>query len=288
VGNAANPSNLGKISAWVDNALSDNTVSRLYGGDMMGNLWRFDVNDTIPPAGKEATQLAFFQISSGVCCGFTAPYAQPITTVPELGTVNNKPVVYVGTGRYLGSPDVSDQNQLSLYAIVDQLQATGLGDARTETSCPLVQQTITVLNANTRSTSTLPVDLASKCGWFLDFNPANQTPGERVNVDPKLQLGVLAVATNIPENSVCVVGGSSFIYFFDYATGQFVSTSSGQVAGTRLGNAIVVGLNTYRLPDGKVITTPTLSDDTRPPQGNPDNPLVGALGKRVLWRELLN
>jgi hypothetical protein len=37
-----------------------------------------------------------------------------------------------------------------------------------------------------------------------------------------------------------------------------------------------------------VITTPTLSDDTRPPSGNPDNPTVGAIGKRVLWRELLN
>ena len=68
---------------------------------------------------------------------------------------------------------MNDQNQQSLYAIVDQLNATGIGNARTETSCPLVQQTLTVLDANTRSTSTLPVDLASKCGWYLDFNPAN-------------------------------------------------------------------------------------------------------------------
>jgi type IV pilus assembly protein PilY1 len=131
----------------------------------------------------------------------------------------------------------------------------------------------------------------ANCGWYLDFPvPAagDNTGSERVNVDPKLQLGVLAVATNIPANNICTVGGSSFLYFFDYATGQFVSTSTGHVAGTRLGNAIVVGLNTYRLPDGRVITTPTLSDDTRPPSGNPDNPTVGAIGKRVLWRELLN
>ena len=281
VGTATTPSGLGKISAWVDNGLIDNTIRRVYGGDMLGNLWRFDVNDIIPPAGsgKEATQLAFFQVGA---------YLQPITTKPELGLVSNKPVIYVGTGRYLGASDLTDLNQQSLYAIRDDLTATGLGNARTETTCPLVQQSLTVINANTRSTTTLPVDLAAKCGWFLDFNPGNTTPGERVNVDPKLQLGVLAVATNIPEKSVCTVGGSSFLYFFDYATGQFVSTSTGGVVGQRIGNAIAVGLNTYRLPDGRVVTTVTTSDDQHPVFGNPSNPIVGAIGKRVLWRELLN
>ncbi len=279
VGTATTPSGLGKIAAWVNNGLNDNTIQRIYGGDMLGNLWRFDINDIIPPSGKEATQLALFQVGT---------YLQPVTTSPELGVVANKPVVYVGTGRYLGPSDVNDTNQQSLYAIVDQLAATGIGNARTETTCPLVQQSLTVIDVNTRSTSTLPVDLASKCGWYIDFNPGNTTPGERVNIDPKLQLGVLAVATNIPQNSVCTVGGSSFLYFFDYTTGQFVSTSTGAVAGSRVGNSISVGLNTYRLPDGKVVTTVTTSDDQHPMFGNPSNPLVGAIGKRVMWRELLN
>jgi len=282
VGTSVTPSGLGKISAWVDNGLIDNTIQRVYGGDMLGNLWRFDVDNIIPPTGIEATQLAFFQASSPT-------YNQPITTAPELGLVNNKPTVYVGTGRYLGASDLLDLGQQSLYAIVDNLTATGLGNARTETTCPLVKQSLTVIDVNTRSTTTLPVDLASKCGWFLDFNPAGgNTPGERVNVDPKLQLGVLAVSTNIPENSVCTVGGTSFLYFFDYSTGQFVSTSTGNVVGQRIGNAIAVGLNTYRLPDGKVVTTVTTSDDQHPVFGNPNNPLVGAIGQRVQWRELLN
>jgi type IV pilus assembly protein PilY1 len=280
VGSPGNPSGLGKISAWVDDALNDNTIKRIYGGDMLGNLWRFDVNDIIPPAGTEATLFATFQTAGG---------AQPITTVPELGLVSNKPIVFVGTGRYLGASDVVDTSQQSLYGLLDQLTAAGLGNVRNSPSCPLVKQSITILDANTRSTTTQPVDLNTQCGWYLDFPaPPSGSGSERVNVDPKLQLGVLAVATNVPANNICTVGGSSFLYFFDYATGQFVSTSEGHVAGTRLGNAIVVGLNTYRLPDGRVITTPTLSDDTRPPKGNPDNPLVGAIGKRVLWRELLN
>jgi type IV pilus assembly protein PilY1 len=282
VGTAVTPSGLGKISAWVDNGLIDNTVQRIYGGDMLGNLWRFDVNNIIPPTGIEATQMAFFQTSSPT-------YNQPVTTAPELGVVNNKPIIFVGTGRYLGASDLLDVNQQSLYAIRDDLTGTSLGNARTETTCPLVKQSLTVVNVNTRSTSTLPVNLTTQCGWFLDFNPVGgNTPGERVNVDPKLQLGVLAVSTNIPEQSVCTVGGSSFLYFFDYATGQFVSTSTGGVVGQRIGNAIAVGLNTYRLPDGRVVTTVTTSDDKHPVFGNPSNPLVGAIGKRVQWRELLN
>jgi type IV pilus assembly protein PilY1 len=290
VGSTTSPSGLGKISGWVDSGLVDNTIQRVYGGDMFGNLWRFDINNIIPPSGVEATQLAFFQI--GTCPGATC-YQQPITTQPELGLVNNKPVIYVGTGRYLGASDVTDLNQQSLYAIVDQLQATGIGNARTETTCPLVQQSLTVVNVNTRSTSQLPVNLTTQCGWFLDFNPADSsgvktTPGERVSVDPKLQLGVLAVATNIPENSVCTVGGSSFLYFFDYTTGQFVSTSSGSVAGSRIANAIAVGVNTYQLPSGKVVTTVTTSDDQHPTFGNPSNPNTLPQGRRVLWRELLN
>jgi len=280
VGSASSPSGLNKIAAWVDNGLQDNTIQRIYGGDQFGNLWRFDINNQYPPSGQDALQLAFFQVGT---------YQQPITTQPELGLVNGKPVVYVGTGRYLGASDLTDLNQQSLYAIVDQLTATGLGNARTETTCPLVHQSLTVVNSTTRSTTTLPVDLSSKCGWYIDFNPTGgNTPGERINVDPKLQLGVLAVATNIPQNNVCTVGGTSFLYFFDYSTGSFVSTSTNNVAGQQIGNAIAVGINTYQLPSGQVVSTVTTSDDQHPTFGNPSNPSGVNIGRRVMWRELIN
>jgi hypothetical protein len=50
----------------------------------------------------------------------------------------------------------------------------------------------------------------------------------------------------------------------------------------------VVGLNTYRLPDGRTMTTTTTSDDKHPVFANPDNPNTLNIGKRVSWRELLN
>jgi type IV pilus assembly protein PilY1 len=51
------PSGLAPIRAWVDNTRYDNTTTKVYGGDLYGNLWRFDVNDTIGPSGLEAQKL---------------------------------------------------------------------------------------------------------------------------------------------------------------------------------------------------------------------------------------
>jgi len=298
VGTAATPSGLARISGWVDDGLNDNTIQRIYGGDLLGNLWRFDVNDILPPAGRDAVNLATLAIG-------TTP--QPITTKPEIGLFNNRPIVFVATGRYLGATDLNDGSQQSVYAIRDDLAATGVGNPRTS-SCPFVQQTLSIIDANTRTTSHNPVDFSKQCGWFLDFNPASASPGERVNLDPQLQLGVLALATNIPEKSICTVGGSSFIYFLDFASGGFVSTSLNGVAGQKIGNSITVGLSVSRIgsggnlgnqgPDnggqstavspGREVFTAATSSGDYPPFSPPDNPSTGSVGKRVMWRELLN
>jgi type IV pilus assembly protein PilY1 len=43
VGNNASPSGLAAISGYVESADVDNTVTQVYGGDMNGNVWRFDL-----------------------------------------------------------------------------------------------------------------------------------------------------------------------------------------------------------------------------------------------------
>ena len=292
VGDPATPSGLSKISAWVDEGLTDNTVLRIYGGDLMGNLWRFDPNDIYPPAGRDAVQLASLMVS-------TVP--QPITTKPELGLVRGYatpttqyPVVFVGTGRYLGPSDVLNTVQQSVYAIKDPLDGVGVGDVRGTpvSSCTgankFVKQNLIVSGTGKFTVSNNPVDFAFNCGWYLDFSASPNPAGERVNVDPKLQLGVLAVATNIPEKSICTVGGTSWLYFFDYRGYTGTLESPPAVVGQLIGNAIAVGINTYKLPDGRVVSTVTTSDDKHPVFANPDLGLIGATTKRVLWRELLN
>ena len=50
VGDTTDPSGLAQITAQVVNPSSDNTIEAVYGGDLYGNLWRFDVNKTSGPS----------------------------------------------------------------------------------------------------------------------------------------------------------------------------------------------------------------------------------------------
>lgn len=266
-GSTGTPSGLGQINNWVSNTDVDNTALRAYGGDLLGNLWRFDLSNN--------TVIKLAQLGSGAA-------AQPVTTKPELGQINSNPVVFVGTGQYLGSSDLTSTQQQSVYAIKDS--GTALGDVRT--GGQLVQQTITALTANTRTASVNSVDWATKSGWYADFPATAAGSGsERVNVDPKLQLGVLTLATNVPTNTACSPSGYSWLYFFDFQTGGFVSTSTDNVVAQKISNSLAVGLNVIQIGT-TVKTIVTTSDDKHPVFNNPTNPSP-ATSKRVSWRELI-
>ena len=148
---------------------------------MLGNVWRIDINNTIAPAGKDAFKLATLVNGSGV--------AQPITTRIEIGEFDNKTILYVGTGRLLAINDTLDTSQQSLYAIYDKVDTTPIGNPRTNSTCGFVKQTISVLTETTRSVSNNAVDFTGKLRLVYDFNPANDSPGERVNIDMIFALG---------------------------------------------------------------------------------------------------
>jgi type IV pilus assembly protein PilY1 len=149
-----------------------------------------------------------------------------------------------------------------------------------------VQQTLTTTSLTTRSTSSLAVDWTGKDGWFVDFNPGNVSPGERVNIDPQLVQGALIVATAVPSNTVCAVGGDSWFYQFDYKAGTFIASAAGSVVGQKFTGKTIVGVVVIVLPDGtlKAVTTDSGGGKNTlgvtPPGG-------GGLGKRVSWRELI-
>jgi len=284
VGSAGTPSGLNKIAGWADDPLVNNTAQRIYGVDVLGNIWRFDVNDILGPAGREAELLATAKDPSG--------NPQPITTKPELGLAGSPamPFVFVATGRYLGTSDLPappavPQTQ-SVYAIQDALSMTPIANLRTT----LKQNTITtttVTDPNTGVTSTIRQtsctnNCTSAAGWFADLPES----GERANVDPKLQLGTLVVPTNVPENNSCSVGGHSWINFFNYSDGLAVSSSANASVGQYLSDSLAVGINVVRLPGGKTVVIATTSDAK---QQTVEAPFAGAglSGKRVSWRELV-
>lgn len=291
-GTAASPSGLGKINAWIDDARNP-VAQRLYAGDLKGNLWRIDFDNNHAPSGKEAVLLAKLEDAS------SPRKRQPITIKPELAVVTTaagqeKPVILVGTGKLLDGSDLTNTDQQSLYAIKDSLGESGIADIRGGT---MVQLTLTqttgaadgpMSGRTIRKVSGGPVDWSTKDGWYMDFNPASSSPGERVNVDMNFQLGALTFATNVPSQDACSVGGYAFLYFLDIQTGRYLSNATEQLVGMRLsGNALVAGMKVLRLPsgDGVVVITDTAGNirkESMPGTGG------GVTLRRTAWRELID
>jgi len=124
-------------------------------------------------------------------------------------------------------------------------------------------------------------------GWFADLPDT----GERVNIDMKLQLGTLVVASNVPQNNACNIGGYSWLNYFDNATGNAITTSPNEAVGTKLVGAggsesLAVGVNIVRLPGGKTVVIATTSAAQ---QVTVNAPFVTPppTGKRVSWREIV-
>jgi len=276
VGSSSDPSGLNHINTWINNASVDNTITRVYGGDLKGNLWRFDVNGTIPPDGREATLLAQAVDGNGV--------AQSITTKPELGEIGGLPFVYLATGRYLGTTDIASTQTQTVWAIKDPMTAATVTNLRST----LGQRTIANVGSGTSAYRTVT---ATSCaipsdGWFADLPDS----GERVNVDIKLQLGTLIVASNVPVSNACNLGGYSWLNYFNYATGCAVGNSANSSVGQRVVDSsgtesLTAGSTIYRLPSGKtvVLVLPTTGNPILAP--TPFN-TPAPTGKRVSWREV--
>jgi type IV pilus assembly protein PilY1 len=239
-GSAANPSGLARIAARSTTASTNNTVEQVYGGDLLGNVWRFDVNGTIGNTGLDAQLLVNLQDASG--------NPQPITAKPTVASVNNFPLVIVGTGRYLGVSDLSDTKTYSMYGIKDPLtgttgallptpRSTGsnfVKQTMTETTCPAGAPSTTCTPGQVVRTSTSnPVDWATKNGWYMDF----VLGGERSVTDATLALGTLVFTTVKPQSATASqiqgcngadnnINAKSYLYYIDYLTG-------GAVAGTK-------------------------------------------------------
>jgi type IV pilus assembly protein PilY1 len=286
-GTTTTPSGLSKLNAWVDSEI-DNTAKRFYGGDLLGNVWRFDLDNLLAPNGA-ALRLAQLQAGSP-----TTP--QPITTQLSLAEVTQSsvkyPVIYVGTGKYLGTSDLSNTAQQSVYALKDPLTGTGLGDVRAGTS--LVAQTLTTTTdasgAKIRTASKNAVTWSTKNGWYVDLPSA----GERVNVDPQLLFNTLTVAANIPSNDACTIGGESFLYRFDIGTGGSAFNGSDTV-GTWLGNTMIVGLSFVQLQkaggaagSGDTITITVDNAGNTSTSKVPEPSSSAGATKRTSWREIVN
>jgi type IV pilus assembly protein PilY1 len=297
VGSVASPSGLARIDAPVTTPGIDATAIAVYGGDLEGNLWRFDINDELGDTGYDAQLLAtLLDASSNV---------QPITAKPLITVVSGNIVVNIGTGRYLGATDQNSATHDSFYAIKDTFPTTSVSSTaiydnpRTYSGAlgPFVQQTQTSISCPVGTPTSVcatgeavyvssnhPVNFNTNSGWYVDFP---QT-GERDNTDPAIIKGTLVIATNVPSANSCSIGGDSFLYQLDYRTGGAVSTAPNGIVGTLLGHELTSRPVVAMLQDGTTRTY-TQGSGGQDPQVNRvwDNVSADGVARRISWRELM-
>lgn len=264
-GSSSDPSGLAHISAYAENGAFDPLIEQVYGGDLEGNVWRFDLSgDNVSE--WNVKKLATLVDASGV--------AQPITTELELANVHGKRFVLVGTGKMLAVQDVTNTKTQSFYALIDDLTPNPtISTLRTR----LVQRTVSG-NAIVGNTA----DYATKRGWYIDF-PGS---GERLNYRPSIALGILFFNTNKPSPDACV--SESYIYMLDLYSGLTVAADAfGQEtpwARRYNGKRLTSNPKIIVLKNNKVLSVSHNSDNTLTVL---DVPSSGSRTvKSVSWKEI--
>ncbi|KAF1046656.1 pilus assembly protein [Xylophilus sp.] len=268
-GSSATPSGLAKINVWL-NGTTDNTALRFYGGDLLGNLWRFDTDSLVEPY-LSALLLAKFQASDGT--------VQPITIQPLLKLISSTyPAVAIATGRYLGTSDITDTTTQSIAVLKDPLTSDGWGVVRNSAS--LVKQTFTASSTTVTGTSN-SVDWSSQGGWWADL----PTSGERIVTSMAIQSDTLIAASTVPSGDACTSGGSSWLYQISLLDGTATST----VAQLLSSSSIVVGFTTLTLASGTTIIV--VKDSTGATTSQTYTSATGTIAgtpQRTSWRELVD
>lgn len=200
-GSPSNVNGLSPVSA-IDSD-GNGTVDYVYGGDLNGNMWKFDITSTNP---------ANWGVSFSGSPLFNT--GKPITTQPEvtLNPISGGNMIEFGTGLYLQSSDNSSLTANAFYGLWDN------GTPITSLSS-LVQQTVTstvVGSPSYRNVSQNPVSYPAQRGWYLTF----PTAGERNVSNAVLQNGNITFSTVIPSTATCSYGGTSWLYTLNFLNGN--------------------------------------------------------------------
>ena len=238
---AADPCGLAQISA----SLAGNTVDYVYGGDLKGNLWRFDLT---------AASAAAWSVAKFTTLVDNDGATQPVTTKPAVSTVSGMRIIQVGTGQFLGTSDFSTTQTQTMYGLRDTLPP--LAPLRSS----LQSQTLTtaLFGATPYAySSDNSVDYATKHGWYIDLT----RPGERLNTTPQTDdLGNIIFTTTTIEPPIdtagvyepvgCRMAARAWLYFFNSKTGGKVAYGTLPNSGAMLTLEVGTAPLLIRRPDG--------------------------------------
>ncbi len=200
VGSAGSPSGLAYVSGYTKDHRNQ-YVEQVYGGDLLGNLWRFDLSDGDATKWPLDVTVPFAQFTLG-------GKAQPITTPPQIEVDIANGVdrwVFVGTGRLLEPSDLDNTDLQSFYALRD-------GTAT---------QPSVIATAVTRSTTGMaavtdkePLTTLPAVGWYNDL-----PSGQRIITPVQAEASVVAYSATRPQTDLCATNPPATLYAREYSKG---------------------------------------------------------------------
>lgn len=215
-GSTTSPAGLAHVNSFVidrTSAISD----AVYAGDLLGNLWRFDVS---PTTGTFAAPVNLATLTDD------AGNPQPVTTRPmiEVHPKDRARYVLVGTGRLLHGIDLPSTQIQSFYSIKDGTGFMFQSSAGLPAGVTFpIKRSNLALNGDTLVGVT---PTATQMGWVLDLGTGPASIGWRVLLDPAPFYGVIAFASNLTMSTdACNASGETRIYGVDMATGKSVLTT---------------------------------------------------------------
>ncbi len=175
------------------------TLVYVYAGDMLGNVWKFDLRST--SRGSWTAKKIF-----------TAKTGQAITSglTFAVDPKTNKRWVFFGTGRFLTTTDADDKTPYaqSMYGVIDD----DAGSAYTRAN--LTSRSITV-SGDYRYFQAKSALASTSKGWYVDL-PGK---GERIVQDALIDGDYAVMASMIPEGDACDASGTGYINAIDAFTG---------------------------------------------------------------------
>lgn len=258
---------LGQITAIDRNG--NGKVDTVYGGDLQGNLWKFDLRGSTVSAWD-----VYNFPSAGRVPVFTAETdgeRQPITGGLRVSAGPGQGVmVYFGTGRYFveGDNEVDDEPQVqALYGVFDNGPVSGTtGATPAGDRDALIGQTITEEVVEDYTVRNISRNRAryfgagAVRGWYLDLklDAAADGNGERFIATPRIQSGRVFFTTYVPDpnGTGCAPGGVNWQYGLDLLSGAGALTNIALQDGTVACEGTDCGAIAIRNPDGGTTMPP--------------------------------
>jgi len=260
----------------------DRVVDSIYAGDLLGNMWKFDVSSSNKNQWKVAygTTAApaplFSACTNTSACDTTR---QPITAKPQVGKVGTGQsagiMVYFGTGKYFEATDIDVTNAQTqtFYGIWDNNATVAKSDLQVQS----ITQIVTAGGFNLRATTNNTVNYPTKKGWDMDL----PTAGERAVSAPLIRNGRIIFATliPIPPTGTEVCGASSeatsWLMELDALTGSRLPDTAGGAPWDITGDGMINADDLIALPDGTHVAPSGVQLD-----GGAGTPAVVSDGKR--------